>query len=61
MDLTTSYRNKQINLYNELFFRLNHLTEKVKINYAEKEIDLTAKQRERKSIAVFVNYQQEIP
>ena len=61
MDLTTIYRNKQINLYNELFFRLNHLTEKVKINYAEKEIDLTAKQRERKSIAVFVNYQQEIP
>ena len=61
MELTTSYRNKQINLYNELFFRLNHLTEKVKINYAEKEIDLTAKQRERKSIAVFVNYQQEIP
>ncbi|MCK9157277.1 MAG: LPP20 family lipoprotein [Candidatus Cloacimonas sp.] len=61
MDLTTSYRNKQINLYNELFFRLNHLTEKVKINYAEKEIDLTAKQRERKSITVFVNYQQEIP
>ena len=61
MDLTTSYRNKQINLYNELFFRLNHLTEKVKINYAEKEIDLTAKQRERKSIAVFVIYQQEIP
>jgi len=61
MDLTTSYRNKQINLYNELFFRLNHLTEKVKINYAEKEIDLTAKQRERKSITVFVIYQQEIP
>ena len=61
MELTTSYRNKQINLYNELFFRLNHLTEKVKINYAEKEIDLTAKQRERKSIAVFVNCQQEIP
>ena len=61
MELTTSYRNKQINLYNELFFRLNHLTEKVKINYAEKEIDLTAKQRERKSITVFVIYQQEIP
>lgn len=61
MDLTTIYRNKQINLYNELFFRLNHLTEKVKINYAEKEIDLTAKQRERKSITVFVIYQQEIP
>jgi len=55
-DLTTLYKGNEINLYNELFYRLNRLPETFSIKFAHKEIDLTAKQRERKTVALAVSY-----
>ena len=55
-DLTTLYKGNEINLYNELFYRLNRLPETLSLKFANNEIDLTAKQRERKTVTLAVNY-----
>ena len=56
MDLTTLYKGNEINLYNELFYRLNRLPEKLSVKFATNEIDIVAKQRERKTVNIAVSY-----
>ncbi len=55
-DLTTLTKAMRLNLYNELFYRLNRLPETFSIKFANNEIDLTAKQRERKTVSLAVSY-----
>ncbi len=56
MDLTTSYKGQNINLYNELLARLNRMPESIELHYSVKELTLVAKQRNRHIVPVSVAY-----
>lgn len=52
LDLGTVYRGKQVNLYNELLYRLHHLPENIQLSFSQPELAIVAKQREKKIFPV---------
>lgn len=56
LDLTTDYNGQNVNLYNELVSRLNHLPENLRLIYSKNAIEIVAKQRNRHIVPVNVAY-----
>ncbi|MDD4309997.1 MAG: LPP20 family lipoprotein [Candidatus Cloacimonetes bacterium] len=56
MDLSCEYKGKQVNLYNELFNRLQRLPESIKPLYASQQLAVIAKTRTTHEIPVSISY-----
>lgn len=59
LDLTAAYRGNEINLYNELFSRLQSLPETIVINLDPQNINMVAKLRRTASVSLNVKYNKE--